>query len=543
MFKALGFGVTLASLISASKSGDEKEVERVLKAKPALANERDEEGRTALLYASGEGKTNIVLALLSAGADKDTRDNDGLTAMHVCAIMGRLETFRALVKAGASLEDKTNTGERPLHLAVKRKQTKIVEMLLAAKASPEALTIDKKTPLHVAAREGNSPAAALLLSSGANLEATDKNGRTPLHHAANEGHSGLVAMFLERKAQLDAQDLAFKRTPLHLAANCGKSETVKALLKQGATSDIKDKDGNTAFDLAQKAGHTAVSELLQAQQTPHRQKSASQSSTAAGAAHASNSDGAVELWDIAQVTAFLEQIGLGVKSADFVNAAVNGQILATLTDDDLKQELGLSGLQTRRLRQELDALNAQASIGANQLARAGSGGQQAYEYHCFLTHDWGVDTVGRNNHDRVIRVNDGLKRRGLVTWVDEERMEGNIMDQMWRGIKASGTVVVFITSRYIDKVGGDNPNDNCKLEFEYARTKRGKFLVPVPMEPETLNPSDWDGPVSMVLGSLLYRASFPTDDEDAFEAQLDALASEIRAKCDVQGIHLSPKPS
>ena len=42
--------------------------------------------------------------------------------------------------------------------------------------------------------------------------------------------------------------------------------------------------------------------------------------------------------------------------------------------------------------------------------------------HVFLTHDWGIDEHGRNNHERVKRVNDWLKAHGVATWFDEEKM-------------------------------------------------------------------------------------------------------------------------
>jgi len=45
-------------------------------------------------------------------------------------------------------------------------------------------------------------------------------------------------------------------------------------------------------------------------------------------------------------------------------------------------------------------------------------------YHVFLTHDWGKDTEGRDNHKRVSRINVALQKRGIITWFDEDRMEG-----------------------------------------------------------------------------------------------------------------------
>ncbi len=39
----------------------------------------------------------------------------------------------------------------------------------------------------------------------------------------------------------------------------------------------------------------------------------------------------------------------------------------------------------------------------------------------------------------------GLKQLGLNTWFDEERMEGNIVDQMCKGIDESAVVAVLST--------------------------------------------------------------------------------------------------
>ena len=45
-------------------------------------------------------------------------------------------------------------------------------------------------------------------------------------------------------------------------------------------------------------------------------------------------------------------------------------------------------------------------------------------YDAFLTHDWAVDSLGRKNHDTVAEINKELKRRGVITWFDTDRMTG-----------------------------------------------------------------------------------------------------------------------
>ena len=45
-------------------------------------------------------------------------------------------------------------------------------------------------------------------------------------------------------------------------------------------------------------------------------------------------------------------------------------------------------------------------------------------YDAFLSHDWGVDSEGRNNHARVSKINKALRDAGVRTWFDEEQMHG-----------------------------------------------------------------------------------------------------------------------
>ena len=91
--------------------------------------------------------------------------------------------------------------------------------------------------------------------------------------------------------------------------------------------------------------------------------------------------------------------------------------------------------------------------------------------HVFLTHDWGTDELGRNNHERVTVVNEWLKDHGVVTWFDSDRMKGNVVQQMFNGIDNTCIVIVFITKNYIDKISGKNgQGDNCLKEFNYGES-------------------------------------------------------------------------
>ena len=78
----------------------------------------------------------------------------------------------------------------------------------------------------------------------------------------------------------------------------------------------------------------------------------------------------------------------------------------------------------------------------------------------FLSHDWGRGCL---NHNKVKIINDGLKKYGIKTWFDEEKMTDSIRDAMIDGIEHTNCCVIFITPNYYDKVNSSNPMDNCKV--------------------------------------------------------------------------------
>jgi hypothetical protein len=152
---------------------------------------------------------------------------------------------------------------------------------------------------------------------------------------------------------------------------------------------------------------------------------------------------------------------------------------------------------------------------------------------CFLSHNWGEDEQGRDNHARVKKVNDWLKDRFIETWFDEENFlpaDPNIVRRMASGIDHAKCVVVFVTKRYIDKVhqeGRDAVVDNCQREFDYASNRKPDKLIAVVMEDACRSQRDWAGPVGVQLGRCMYidaRADVGTDE---FEEAMEKLKTAI----------------
>ncbi|KAL5246983.1 hypothetical protein ACHWQZ_G018999 [Mnemiopsis leidyi] len=147
----------------------------------------------------------------------------------------------------------------------------------------------------------------------------------------------------------------------------------------------------------------------------------------------------------------------------------------------------------------------------------------------FLSHDWGTDEQGRNNHERVSAVNDALKQLGYKTWFDSDRMTGDIVDTLCDGIDNTRLVLVFVTQKYAKEVQSGQDNDTKKLEFKYAMRRKGATkMIPIIMEERMKNSGDWKGPIGLTLGGILsVKMFFDFDDVAKFKGGMKDLKKEI----------------
>lgn len=144
----------------------------------------------------------------------------------------------------------------------------------------------------------------------------------------------------------------------------------------------------------------------------------------------------------------------------------------------------------------------------------------------FLTHDWGENGL---THKRVSKINDSLKKRGIVTWFDGDRMKGDIKDTMINGIENTKCVLVFVTERYRSKVNSSEDRDNCRFEFKYAVEQKGpQNMLAAVLEPSMKNPKEWKGILGGALGSKLYVDMVDDDEsETSFESKCEVLYQQI----------------
>ena len=231
------FGACMAADIhKAALDGNLETIQTLLAGDPALANAKDEQGLTPLLYAVLRGHRNVVELLLDKGADVNVQDNGGYSPVHFASIRGNKEMLQFLISKGADLDRKNGMGA---------------------------------TALHDMAIQGNKAIITLLVESGADFMIQNPSGQTPLHLAANHGRKEIVELLLQKGADINQRG-GGGDTPLHGAAWKGDTPTVEFLIASDADIDAKNDDGDTPLDNAQRRGHEDIVALLTANKAKGR---------------------------------------------------------------------------------------------------------------------------------------------------------------------------------------------------------------------------------------------------------------------------------
>lgn len=146
-----------------------------------------------------------------------------------------------------------------LMLAIREPSPKVAKVLVAApKIDLNVLTAKGESPLMLAAFNGNLELATDMVKRGADV---NKTGWTPLHYAASKGHLPLIRLFIENHAYIDAES-PNGTTPLMMAAMYGTPDAVKLLLAEGADTRLKNQQGLTATQFAQRANRQDVADLI-----------------------------------------------------------------------------------------------------------------------------------------------------------------------------------------------------------------------------------------------------------------------------------------
>lgn len=256
-----------------------EEIEGIIEGEKVIVRDP---GKTPLLLACFNAKTEAAVFLIQKGAGVDAADYYDYTALHAASARGDLKLTQALLENGARTDFRTDysefseecgweSGFAPLHIAARNGNAELIELLLSHGANIDIVDRWERTPLIFAARMGYNKATEFLLYHGANVNAKSQAdptqinragiGTTSLHHAVEGGHEEVVRMLIKHGADIDALN-EWAESPLHFAASDGFTKIVEYLLDQSAIGNLPDIHGETPLDRAKSAGKLETADAI-----------------------------------------------------------------------------------------------------------------------------------------------------------------------------------------------------------------------------------------------------------------------------------------
>jgi uncharacterized protein len=213
------------SFLDLVKRGDTQEIADWVKDDPQIAESRDAQGVSALLWAVYSGqvlvrdflRSGLELDLPEAAAVGDVKSlrellgpesvaarqranstsADGWPLLHLAAAFADRETVATLLAAGADVDQISATPMRnqALHavLALSR-DAGVTRLLIVHGADVNAPQAAGYRPLHQVAAAGRDDLVGILLDAGADKTARCDHGKTPADYARERGHSSVAAM-------------------------------------------------------------------------------------------------------------------------------------------------------------------------------------------------------------------------------------------------------------------------------------------------------------------------------------------------------------
>ena len=153
--------------------------------------------RASFFAAAREGRTDVVEALLDAGAPIDARDDRGYTALILAAYSGRAELARRLIARGADVCAGDARGNTALMGAAFKGDDAMARLLVETRACPvDQANVQGQTALMMASLFGRTAQVRMLLAAGSEPGKADLAGATAASLAQAQG-AAEVATLLE----------------------------------------------------------------------------------------------------------------------------------------------------------------------------------------------------------------------------------------------------------------------------------------------------------------------------------------------------------
>lgn len=257
---------TAAEVHQAARNCTTERMRQVLAQHPPL-NEPDENGFLPLHIAIDARQKACVWMLLEAGADRKALDRQGRTPFDAAAKIADADDrsrIEYMLRNFGTPSSRPQPGPAPwsLEYSAKHGQPGVTKMLLSLGADPNTVGTGGTTPLAEAALKGDLESVRALLARGAKSGAVSRIGTQPIHDAALADHPEVIRELVKQGAEVNARTRDEAQTPLHVASAMGRTKAVEALVALGADLSLKDAQGRTPLETAERAGFPEIVAIL-----------------------------------------------------------------------------------------------------------------------------------------------------------------------------------------------------------------------------------------------------------------------------------------
>ena len=167
------------------------------------------------------------------------------------------------------VNERNRNDESFLTMATKKRNFEAMERILERGGTRGINTIiweynktKASTPLNIAVFNNRPNIVRLLLQNGADVHHQDTAYETrPIHDAVWTNKPEIVSILLENGARINEQ--ALNKTPLMMAVHHQCMETVEILIQRRAHLHMRNRDGQTALDIARNRANTNIVTLLE----------------------------------------------------------------------------------------------------------------------------------------------------------------------------------------------------------------------------------------------------------------------------------------